>query len=74
MSSEQPTDGIVDIDDDNVAFYAEGYSEEVNQRASDCTHSIFRWQLFDADTDEWRKECCSCPAVLRQEFSEAFPG
>ena len=56
--------------DEDVAFYAEGYSEEVNQRAEDCAHKVFRRTLHDVESGEWRKECLFCPAVLEQTFTE----
>lgn len=70
------TENSVTVDetgDENVVFYADGHSEEVNNRATECEHRVYGWHLHDADTDEWRKECIFCPAVLEQEFTKGSP-
>jgi len=71
--SETNATDLSELEDDNVAFYAEGHTNEEKARAEDCRHLLFTWTLEDEETNEWRKECCFCPAVLEQEFSESYP-
>jgi len=72
--SNPPQNVLMDINDEDVIFYVEGYSKEINERAKDCAHMMTRWHLFDSEANEWRKECVFCPAVLEQEFSKNHPG
>jgi len=74
-SASDAVDGqVIPRTEDKIDFYADGHSEEVEARADDCEHKVFRWTLHDAEQDIWRKECVFCPTVFEEVHQEEFPG